>query len=92
MLFLVRSVLASEEWLLCQVERVRLFVRLRHRLKKKAGQKEEKGAATTPVSPSEPKCPIPAVVKLQDKEKGIANKVSIAQLCSSRRPMAKDDL
>uniref|UniRef100_A0A1I7X3K2 PH domain-containing protein n=1 Tax=Heterorhabditis bacteriophora TaxID=37862 RepID=A0A1I7X3K2_HETBA len=48
-----------------QVERVRLFLRLRDKLK----GKRKLGEARTPVSPCNPKRAIPEIVKLDDKEK-----------------------
>lgn len=49
-----------------QVERVRLFLRLRDRLK----GKKNKGEARTPVSPCDPVCAIPESIKLDEKDKG----------------------
>ncbi|KAK0393224.1 hypothetical protein QR680_000105 [Steinernema hermaphroditum] len=67
-----------------QVERVRLFLRLREKLR---GKRKE-GEVITPVSPSEPKRPIPNKVELSDKEKNIANKV--LSLIRQRVPMNKE--
>ncbi|CAI5442480.1 unnamed protein product [Caenorhabditis angaria] len=67
-----------------QVERVRLFLRLRDRLK----GKKNKGEARTPVSPCDPVCAIPETVKLDEKDKGIVNKV--VGLIRRRIPMNKD--
>lgn len=61
-----------------QVERVRLFLRLRERLKQEkrilTNGTPEKGVRT-PVSPVEPLCPIPDTVVLNEKEKSIADNV-----------------
>uniref|UniRef100_A0A8R1I6L1 Kinesin-like protein unc-104 n=1 Tax=Caenorhabditis japonica TaxID=281687 RepID=A0A8R1I6L1_CAEJA len=67
-----------------QVERVRLFLRLRDRLK----GKKNKGAARTPVSPCDPVCAIPDKVHLDDNERGIVGKV--LGLIRRRIPMNKD--
>ncbi|ULU05077.1 hypothetical protein L3Y34_017659 [Caenorhabditis briggsae] len=67
-----------------QVERVRLFLRLRDRLK----GKKNKGEVRTPVSPCDPVCAIPESVKLDDKEKGIVGKV--LGLIKNKIPMNKD--
>ncbi|TMS40160.1 hypothetical protein L596_006576 [Steinernema carpocapsae] len=67
-----------------QVERVRLFLRLREKLK----GKRKDGEVITPVSPSEPKRPIPNKVNLSDKERGIANKV--ISLIRQKVPMNKE--
>ncbi|VDM50569.1 unnamed protein product [Toxocara canis] len=73
------------------VERVRLFLRLREKLKKKDKKKEEKKSSdevTTPVSPTEPKRPIPDKVTLTEKEAGIVKKV--LRLIKQRVPMNKE--
>ncbi|KJH45716.1 PH domain protein [Dictyocaulus viviparus] len=67
-----------------QVERVRLFLRLRDKLK----GKRRPGEPRTPVSPCEPICAIPDTVNLNEKEKGIVNKV--LHLITQRIPMNKD--
>lgn len=66
------------------MERVRLFLRLRDKLK----GKKNKGAVRTPVSPCDPVCAIPDSVKLDEKEKGIVGKV--VGLIKRRIPMNKD--
>ncbi|CAD6199177.1 unnamed protein product [Caenorhabditis auriculariae] len=68
-----------------QVERVRLFLRLRDRLKK---GKREKGELKTPVSPCDPVCAIPGEIQLEQEEKDVANKV--LGLIRRRIPMNKD--
>ncbi|WKX95060.1 hypothetical protein Q1695_011929 [Nippostrongylus brasiliensis] len=67
-----------------QVERVRLFLRLRDKLK----GKRKHGEPKTPVSPCDPVCAIPDTVKLDEKEKGIAGKV--LRLITQRIPVNKD--
>ncbi|VDM82577.1 unnamed protein product [Strongylus vulgaris] len=67
-----------------QVERVRLFLRLRDKLK----GKRKPGEAKTPVSPCDPVRPIPATVTLDEKEKGIVKKV--IRLITQRIPVNKD--
>ncbi|CCD64622.2 Kinesin-like protein unc-104 [Caenorhabditis elegans] len=67
-----------------QVERVRLFLRLRDRLK----GKKNKGEARTPVSPCDPVCAIPESIKLDEKDKGIVGKV--LGLIRRKIPMNKD--
>ncbi|KAJ1373413.1 hypothetical protein KIN20_035803 [Parelaphostrongylus tenuis] len=67
-----------------QVERVRLFLRLRDKLK----GKRKSGELKTPVSPCAPVCAIPEIVKLDEKEKGIANKV--IRLIMQRIPVNKE--
>ncbi|XGW09291.1 hypothetical protein V3C99_011530 [Haemonchus contortus] len=67
-----------------QVERVRLFLRLRDKLK----GKRKPGELRTPVSPCDPVCAIPETVKLNEKEKGIVNKV--IRLITQRIPVNKD--
>ncbi|CAB3405236.1 unnamed protein product [Caenorhabditis bovis] len=67
-----------------QVERVRLFLRLRDKLKGKT----RRGEARTPVSPCDPVCAIPETVKLDETEKGIVGKV--LDLIRRRIPMNKD--
>ncbi|KRZ73650.1 Kinesin-like protein, partial [Trichinella papuae] len=66
------------------VERMRLFLRLRQRLKsvnllgKSSSSSDEeatKDGMKTPVSPTEPKWPIPNQVTLSDKEAGIVKKI-----------------
>jgi len=54
-----------------QVERVRLYIKMRQRMKK---SKESGGVKTPPLTPVEPKCPIPDTVKLSKREKEIAEK------------------
>uniref|UniRef100_A0A0M3IN30 DUF3694 domain-containing protein n=2 Tax=Ascaris lumbricoides TaxID=6252 RepID=A0A0M3IN30_ASCLU len=73
-----------------QVERVRLFLRLREKLKKKDKKKEKENndEVTTPVSPTEPKRPIPEKVTLTEKEAGIVKKV--LRLIRQRVPMNKE--
>uniref|UniRef100_A0A914ZPM0 Kinesin-like protein unc-104 n=2 Tax=Parascaris univalens TaxID=6257 RepID=A0A914ZPM0_PARUN len=71
-----------------QVERVRLFLRLREKLKKKDKKKESNDEVTTPVSPTEPKRPIPEKVTLTEKEAGIVKKV--LRLIRQRVPMNKE--
>lgn len=62
-----------------KVERVRLFLRLRERLKslgpKPKEENSKKQQVRTPVSPCEPKWAIPTIVKLSEAEKKIAEKV-----------------
>uniref|UniRef100_A0A8R1UIH8 Pleckstrin homology domain containing protein n=1 Tax=Pristionchus pacificus TaxID=54126 RepID=A0A8R1UIH8_PRIPA len=67
-----------------QVERVRLFLRLRQKLKKKKDDNEP----TTPLSPCPPKREIPNEVKLNEKEKKIAHK--IIGLIKQKIPMNKE--
>ncbi|RCN33924.1 PH domain protein [Ancylostoma caninum] len=67
-----------------QVERVRLFLRLRDKLK----GKRKPGEAKTPVSPCDPVRAIPDTVVLDEKEKGIVNKV--VRLITQRIPVNKD--
>ncbi|CAI4224627.1 unnamed protein product [Auanema sp. JU1783] len=67
-----------------QVERVRLFLRLRDRLK----GKKNTGELRTPVSPCEPKNAIPSIIKFDEKEKGVVSKV--LTLIKQRIPMNKD--
>ncbi|KRY33907.1 Kinesin-like protein [Trichinella spiralis] len=63
------------------VERMRLFLRLRQRLKsvnllgKSSSDEEATNGIKTPVSPTEPKWPIPNQVTLNDKEAGIVKKI-----------------
>ena len=71
-----------------QVERVRLFLRMREKLKALKGVKSSPNAVTTPVSPTEPKRAIPEVVKLNDKEKVKCTR--ILQLIKQRIPMNKE--
>ena len=66
------------------MERVRLFLRLRDKLK----GKRKAGEAVTPVSPTQPRCAIPESVKLDDKERGIASKV--LRLIRQKIPMNKE--
>ncbi|GMR36635.1 hypothetical protein PMAYCL1PPCAC_06830 [Pristionchus mayeri] len=66
-----------------QVERTRLTLRLRHKLKKK-DEKEP----LTPLSPCPPKREIPNEVKLNEKEKKIAQK--IIGLIKQKIPMNKE--
>lgn len=68
-----------------QVERVRLFLRLRARLKT---NKQSTNEPLTPVSPTEPKRPIPESVKLNEKEKKIAEKV--LRLIRQKVPINKE--
>jgi kinesin family protein 1 len=66
-----------------QVERFRLFLRLRHKLKGKSIYNDtfsrqllgKKASPETPISPTTPKRPIPDQVKLSSAEKTIAEKV-----------------
>ncbi|KIH63928.1 PH domain protein, partial [Ancylostoma duodenale] len=67
-----------------QVERVRLFLRLRDKLK----GKRKPGEAKTPVSPCDPVRAIPDTVVLDEKEKGIVSKV--VRLITQRIPVNKD--
>ncbi|KAK6738958.1 hypothetical protein RB195_020820 [Necator americanus] len=67
-----------------QVERVRLFLRLREKLK----GKRKAGEIKTPVSPCAPVRPIPETVALDEKEKGIVSKV--VRLITQRIPVNKD--
>uniref|UniRef100_A0AC34QNN7 Kinesin-like protein unc-104 n=1 Tax=Panagrolaimus sp. JU765 TaxID=591449 RepID=A0AC34QNN7_9BILA len=67
-----------------QVERFRLFLRLRQCLKK--GQKST--GPPTPVSPTKPVRPIPEVCQMNDKEKSIAQKV--VKLINQKLPMNKE--
>ncbi|KAL1234163.1 Kinesin-like protein [Trichinella pseudospiralis] len=66
------------------VERMRLFLRLRQRLKSvnllgksssSSTDEEATNGMKTPVSPTEPKWPIPNQVTLSDKEEGIVKKI-----------------
>lgn len=74
------------------MERVRLFLRLRDKLK----GKRKPGEVVTPVSPTQPKCAIPESVKLDEKEKGcywlIINKMAVFRnsLKSTSTNKAKD--
>lgn len=52
-----------------QVERFRLFLRLRHKLK------DKKDSPETPISPTAPKRSIPDQIKLSPTDKAIAEKV-----------------
>ncbi|CAJ0951418.1 unnamed protein product, partial [Mesorhabditis belari] len=67
-----------------QVERVRLFLRLREKLKK---EKKTQGPKT-PVSPCDPVRSIPDQVTLNEKEKGVVNK--IIDLIKRKIPVNKD--
>uniref|UniRef100_A0A915ENX3 Kinesin-like domain-containing protein n=1 Tax=Ditylenchus dipsaci TaxID=166011 RepID=A0A915ENX3_9BILA len=62
-----------------QVERVRLFLRLREKLKSlktnKSKQVRPSDAIKTPVSPTKPQFPIPTVLKLSDEDKKVAERV-----------------
>ncbi len=70
-----------------QVERVRLFLRLRNKLKsgKKVGEEND---IKTPLSPTIPKYPIPTTCKLTEKEAGLAQKV--LRLIKQRIPINKE--
>ncbi|GMT14789.1 hypothetical protein PFISCL1PPCAC_6086, partial [Pristionchus fissidentatus] len=67
-----------------QVERVRLFLRLRQKLNKKKNKNEP----TTPLSPCAPKWKIPDEIKLNEKETKIAEK--IIGLIKQKIPMNKE--
>lgn len=72
-----------------QVERVRLFLRLRNKLK--FGKKRKASAENeieTPVSPTAPKYPMPATVKLTEKEATLVQKV--LKLIKQRVPINKE--
>ncbi|VDN07186.1 unnamed protein product [Thelazia callipaeda] len=74
-----------------QVERVRLFLRLRNKLKlgrKKSDKADEKKEISTPVSPTTPKYPIPSIVKLTEKERNLAEKV--LRLIKQKVPINKE--
>ncbi|CAD5217128.1 unnamed protein product [Bursaphelenchus xylophilus] len=68
-----------------QVERFRLFLRLRHKLKSKSKKSSD---PPTPLSPTAPKCPIPDKVVLNETEKSIAEKV--IRLIKLKIPMNKE--
>lgn len=70
------------------MERVRLFLRLRERLKQQKPQQQAPNAVKTPVSPTEPKFPIPQTVQLNEREKAVANKV--LNLVNLRIPVNKE--
>ncbi|KAI6217492.1 Kinesin-like protein KIF1B [Aphelenchoides fujianensis] len=70
-----------------QVERFRLFLRLRHKLKR-SGKKGVVEDPPTPLSPTEPKRPIPTSVTLTDRERTIAEKV--IRLIKLKIPMNKE--
>ncbi len=66
-------------------------MRLRERLKQeKSGEKKKESSSgiKTPVSPTEPKFPIPDSVKLSEKEKEIA--VKVTKLIKLRIPVNKE--
>lgn len=69
-----------------QVERVRLFLRLRQCLKGK--KTKDDGEIKTPLSPTKPKWPIPFKVELSEREASIAQKV--IQLIKRKVPMNKE--
>ncbi|KAI6211468.1 Kinesin-like protein KIF1B [Aphelenchoides besseyi] len=71
-----------------QVERFRLFLRLRHKLKRSGGKKAIDDDPPTPLSPTEPKRPIPTTITLTDREKRIAQKV--IRLIKLKIPMNKE--
>ncbi|VDM96090.1 unnamed protein product, partial [Onchocerca ochengi] len=68
------------------VERVRLFLRLRNKLK--SGKKSKENDIETPVSPTAPKYPVPTTVKLTEKEANLAQK--ILRLIKQRIPINKE--
>lgn len=67
-----------------------MFLRLRERLKqaKNAGKEPNSKEIRTPVSPTEPMCPIPDTVTLNDRERTTADKV--LRLIKLRIPVNKD--
>ncbi|CEF59380.1 Kinesin-like protein KIF1B [Strongyloides ratti] len=67
------------------VERVRLFLRLRNTLKKMKGKKDD---IETPISPTTPKYPIPNIVKISSKERKILEKV--IKLITQKIPVNKE--
>lgn len=77
-----------------KVERVRLFLRLRERLKQSKMLLKEPTPKTiskevrTPVSPTEPLCPIPDVVSLNDRERTTAD--NVLRLIKLRIPVNKE--
>lgn len=76
------------------MEKVRLFLRLRERLKKSSEQKrltegdKTTGVYLTPVSPSEPKRPIPDKCDIADKDRGVVERV--LRLIKLRIPVNKE--
>uniref|UniRef100_A0A158Q8M3 Kinesin-like protein unc-104 n=1 Tax=Elaeophora elaphi TaxID=1147741 RepID=A0A158Q8M3_9BILA len=71
-----------------QVERVRLFLRLRNKLKSGKKNAEEENDIKTPLSPTTPKYPIPTTIKLTEKEASLAQKV--LRLIKQRIPINKE--
>lgn len=71
-----------------QVERVRLFLRLRNKLKLGKKNNGTENGIKTPVSPTAPKFPIPTVVKLTEKETSLAQKV--LRLIKQKVPINKE--
>uniref|UniRef100_A0A914Y6N0 PH domain-containing protein n=1 Tax=Panagrolaimus superbus TaxID=310955 RepID=A0A914Y6N0_9BILA len=71
-----------------QVERFRLFLRLRQSLKGGKSTSSTNGTITTPVSPTKPLRPIPDTVILAENEKPIVEKV--VNLIKQKIPMNKE--
>lgn len=70
------------------MERVRLFLRLRNKLKSEKKNVGEKNDIITPISPTTPKYPIPTTFKLTEKEANLAQKV--LRLIKQRIPINKE--
>lgn len=75
-----------------QVEKLRLFLRLRERLRqskvKLLDSGEKKNAYPTPVSPSEPKTPIPDKCDFSEHERDVVERV--LKLIKRRIPMNRE--